>query len=93
MDTFQTYQKFIRTLFSKDEVIAFAFINPNGGNVEHAFYPESTAETREFFDGLTRLNETYNVYAGMNPFKPELAGQKSGRTKSNVAVEPRTSTL
>lgn len=89
MDTFQTYQKFIRTLFSKDEVIAFAFINPNGGNVEHAFYPESTAETREFFDGLTRLNETYNVYAGMNPFKPELAGQKSGRTKSNVAEVKR----
>ena len=89
MDTFQTYQKFIRTLFSKDEVIAFAFINPNGGNVEHAFYPESTAETREFFDGLTKLNGTYNVYAGMNPFKPELAGQKSGRTKSNVAEVKR----
>jgi AAA domain/RepB DNA-primase from phage plasmid len=89
MDTFQTYQKFIRTLFSKDEVIAFAFINPNGGNVEHAFYPESTAETIEFFDGLTKLNETYNVYAGMNPFKPELVGQKSGRTKSNVAAVKR----
>jgi hypothetical protein len=89
MDTFRTYQTFIRTLFAKDDVIAFAFINPNGGNVEHAFRSASSAETREFYDELTKLNETYNVYAGMNPFKAELAGQKSGRTKSNVAEVKR----
>jgi hypothetical protein len=89
MDTFQTYQTFLRTLFSKDEVIAFACINPKSGKVDHAFYPASKAETREFFNGLTKLNETYNVYAGMNPFKPELVGQKEGRTKKNVAAVKR----
>ncbi len=89
MDAFQTYQTFLRALFSKDEVIAFACINPKSGKVDHAFYPASKAETREFFNGLTKLNETYNVYAGMNPFKPELVGQKEGRTKKNVAAVKR----
>jgi AAA domain/RepB DNA-primase from phage plasmid len=88
MSTFQSYQEFIRALYAPSDVIAFAFID-HQGRVEHAFVPESVAETRNYFDKLTVLNQTFSIFAGMNPFKPELAGQKSGRTKSNVAEVKR----
>ena len=57
MDAFQSYQQFIDTLFAPNEVVALAFINPSGV-VQHSFVEASKANTREFFDALTKLNET-----------------------------------
>ena len=88
MDTFQTYQSFLRALYSPDDVVAFAFID-HQGRVEHAFVPESVAETNDYFDKLWVLNQTFSIFAGMNPFKPELVGQTKGRTKDNVAAVKR----
>ena len=88
MDAFQSYQQFIDTLFAPNEVVALAFINPSGV-VQHSFVEASKANTREFFDALTKLNENFNIYAAMNPFKPEMVGQSKGRTKDNVAEVKR----
>jgi hypothetical protein len=88
MDVFQSYQQFIDTLFAPNEVVALAFINPSGV-VQHSFVEASKANTREFFDALAKLNENFNIYAGMNPYKPELVGQSKGRTKDNVAEVKR----
>ena len=84
MSAFESYQQFVDTLFVPNEVVALAFINPNGV-VQHSFVEASKANTREFFDALTKLNESFNIYAAMNPFKPEMVGQSKGRTKDNVA--------
>jgi hypothetical protein len=88
MSAFESYQQFIDTLFTPDEVVALALINPNGV-VQHSFVEASKANTREFFDGLTKLNENFNIYAAMNPFKAEMVGQSKGRTKDNVAEVKR----
>src|SRR6266849_9027493 len=88
MDAFQTYQNFLRALYAPSDVVAFAFID-HQGRVEHAFVQESSAETNDYFDKLTLLNKTFSIFAGMNPFKPELVGQTRGRTKENVAVVKR----
>lgn len=88
MDAFQSYQQFINTLFAPNEVVALAFINPSGG-VQHSFVEASKTTTREFFDALAKLNENFNIYAGMNPYKSELVGQSKGRTKANVAEVKR----
>jgi len=88
MDAFQTYQNYFRALYAPDDVVALVFINPEG-SVQHTFVEASRAETREFFDKLVSLNQTFNIYAGMNPFKPELVGQSKGRTKDNVAEVKR----
>ena len=88
MSAFESYQQFIRALYAPNDVIGVAFINPKGA-VQHAFVEASKAESREYFDVLMSLNETFNIYAGMNPFKPELVGQSAGRTKDNVAAVKR----
>jgi hypothetical protein len=88
MSTFETYQKFLRALYAPSDVVAFAFINHKGG-VEHAFLPRIEAETEKYFDTLTKLNQVYSIFAGMNPFKSELVGEKKGRTKENVAEVKR----
>jgi hypothetical protein len=88
MDAFQSYQQFIDTLFAPNEVVALALINPSGV-VQHSFVEASKANTREFFDALTKLNENFNIYAAMNPFKPDMVGQSKGRTKDNVAEVKR----
>jgi hypothetical protein len=87
MSAFESYQQFIRALYAPNEVIGIAFISPKG--VQHAFVEASKAETKEYFDALVSLNENFNIYAGMNPFKPELLGQSVGRTKENVAAVKR----
>jgi hypothetical protein len=88
MSAFESYQQFIGTLFVSNEVVALALINPSGV-VQHSFVEASKANTREFFDALTKLNENFNIYAAMNPFKPEMVGQSKGRTKDNVAAVKR----
>jgi hypothetical protein len=88
MDAFQSYQQFFDTLFAPSEVVALAFINPNGV-VQHSFVEASKVNTQAFFDALAKLNENFNIYAGMNPYKPELVGQSKGRTKDNVAEVKR----
>ncbi len=88
MDAFQTYQNYLRALYAPDDVVALAFINPEG-SVQHTFVEASRAETREFFDKLISLNQTFNIYAGMNPFKSELVGQNAGRTKNNISTVKR----
>jgi hypothetical protein len=88
MNAFDSYQQFIDTLFAPREVVALALINPTGV-VQHSFVEASKANTREFFDALTKLNASFNIYAAMNPFKPELVGQTKGRTKDNVAAVKR----
>jgi hypothetical protein len=84
MDAFQSYEQFLHTLFEPSDVIALAFINPSGV-VQHSFLEASKANSRKFFDALTELNNDFNIYVAMNPFKPELVGQSKGRTKDNVA--------
>jgi KaiC/GvpD/RAD55 family RecA-like ATPase len=88
VNTFQTYQNFLRALYTPSDVVAFAFINHKGG-VEHAFIPRTEAETEKYFDTLTKLNQAYSIFVGMNPFKPELVGKTIGRTKDNVAAVKR----
>jgi hypothetical protein len=88
MSAFESYQQFIHALYAPNEVIGIAFISPKGG-VQHTFVEASKAETREYFDALVSLNETFSIYAGMNPFKSELIGQNVGRTKDNVAAVKR----
>jgi hypothetical protein len=88
MSAFQSYQQFINTLFVPNEVVALALINP-GGAVQHSFVEVSKANTKDFFDALTKLNENFNIYAAMNPFKPEMVGKSKGRTKDNVAEVKR----
>jgi AAA domain/RepB DNA-primase from phage plasmid len=85
VSAFQTFQNFFHALYSPDEVVALMFSNPDSGKVQHAFVPASTVTTKEFFQKLQTLNETLDVYTAMNPFKPEMVGQKKGRTKENVA--------
>jgi hypothetical protein len=89
MTAFESYQQFIHALYAPNDVIGIAFINPKSGAVQHTFVEASKAETREYFDALVSSNETFNIYAGMNPFKPELIGQNVGRTKDNVAAVKR----
>jgi hypothetical protein len=88
MSAFESYQQFIHALYAPDDVIGIAFID-HKGDVQHAFVPTTKAETREYFDTLTKLNQKYSIYAGMNPFKQELIGQTKGRTKENVAEVKR----
>jgi len=87
MSAFESYQQFIHALYAPNDVIGIAFINPK--SVQHTFVEASKAETKEYFDALVSLNENFNIYAGMNPFKPELIGQNVGRTKENVAEVKR----
>jgi DNA primase RepB-like protein/AAA domain-containing protein len=89
MSAFESYQQFIHALYAPNDVIGIAVINPKSGAVQHTFVEASKAETREYFDALVSLNENFNIYAGMNPFKPELIGQNVGRTKENVAAVKR----
>jgi hypothetical protein len=89
VSTFQTFQNFLHALYSPEEVVALMFSNPNSGKVQHTFVPASNVTTEDFFNKLNTLNETFNIYLGMNPFKPELAGQSEGRTKKNVAAVKR----
>jgi AAA domain/RepB DNA-primase from phage plasmid len=84
MSAFGIYEQFIDALYAPTDVMALAFIDPNG-KVQHNFVEASKARTKEYFDALTKLNETFNIYAAMNPFKPEMVGQSKGRTKDNVA--------
>lgn len=88
MSAFESYHQFIDTLFVPNEVVALALINASGV-VQHSFVEASKANTREFFDALTKLNENFNIYVAMNPFKPEMVGQSKGRTKDNVAEVKR----
>jgi len=89
MSAFQTFQSFFQALYSPNEVVALMFSSPDSGKVQHAFVPASSVTTEEFFHKLQTLNETFNIYVGMNPFRPELAGQNEGRTKKNVAEVKR----
>lgn len=88
MDAFQSYQEYMDVMFEPADVVALAFINPSGV-VQHSFVEASKTNTREFFDALTKLNENFNIYAAMNPFRPEMVGQTKGRTKDNVAEVKR----
>src|SRR5271155_494164 len=89
MSTFDSsYQPFFNALYEPTDVVGLAFIDVKGG-VQHSFVEASKANTKQFFDALTKLNETFNIYVGMNPFKPELIGQSVGRTKKNVAAVKR----
>jgi hypothetical protein len=89
VSAFQTYQNFFNALYSPEEVIALMFSDPDSNKVQHYFVPTSTVMTEEFFNKLAKLNETLNIYVGMNPYKPELIGQSEGRTKKNVAAVKR----
>jgi KaiC/GvpD/RAD55 family RecA-like ATPase len=89
VNTSQTFHNFFHALYSPNEVVALMFSNPNSGKVQHAFVPASNVTTETFFNKLKTLNETFNIYVSMNPFKPELVGQSEGRTKKNVAAVKR----
>src|SRR5204863_822109 len=89
VNAFETrYQPFFNALYEPTDVVSLMFSDLNG-SVQHSFMKASEANTREFFDTLVSLNENFNIYVGMNPFKPELVGQKKGRTKENVAAVKR----
>ncbi len=87
MNAFDQYKQYIETLFRPTDTVAFMYLGKVNGKDQtiHEFVPAARAETPEFFDGLNKLNATYNVYVAMNPFKPELRGKNVGRTKDNVA--------
>jgi hypothetical protein len=88
--SFQVFQPYIDTLFAPDDVTALALIDANNsGNVQHTFMLASQLRTEATYKRLVELNEQFNVYVAMNPFKPELIGQKTGRTKENVAAVKR----
>ena len=88
--SFQVFQPYIDTLFAPDDVTALALIDANNsGNVQHTFMLASQLRTEATYKALVKLNEQFNVYVAMNPFKPELIGQKMGRTKENVAAVKR----
>jgi hypothetical protein len=88
---FVEYQQFFDTLYEQpEEVTAFALINAqNSNDVRHIFLKAEQARTEKTFDALTKWNENYSIYLGVNPFKPELIGQTKGRVKLNVAEVKR----
>jgi hypothetical protein len=86
VSAYEQYQKFLQTLFSPTDVICFCAIHPTDkGRVLHNFVDATWATSENYFASLNKLNETYNVYVAMNPFKTELQGKGVGRTKENVA--------
>jgi hypothetical protein len=87
---FQDYQQFVGALFQPEDVTALALISAdNSNNVQHSFMPASQLATQTTYDALMKLDQTFNIYLAMNPFKSEMVGQKTGRTKKNVAAVKR----
>lgn len=84
--SFQLYQDFLRALFTFSDTISFAFIKEENGKKEiaHDFVQADRAFGHDYFNALQKVNETFNVYVGMNPFKSDLIGQNVGRKKENV---------
>jgi hypothetical protein len=89
VNALQSYQEYLDVLFAPTDVIAFTFIHSVTGKTQNVFVVASEARAEKYFTELTKLNENFNVFAGMNPFKPELVGQSVGRTKENVAAVKR----
>lgn len=89
MNALQSYQEYLDVLFSPTDVVAFTFIHSATGKAQNAFVVAAKARAEKYFTALTKLNETFNVFAGMNPFKAELVGHGMGRTKQNVAAIKR----
>ncbi len=83
MSTYEQYISFMQSLFSPDDTVCFSFIK-NDSPVKHIFAPAADAFKQKAFAALQEQNETYNVFVGMNPFKAELRGKETGRTKENV---------
>jgi hypothetical protein len=94
MTPYEQYQKFIKTLYAPTDVICFAGILPHGDSsgkpkVIHDFVDAAWAMSEGYFNWLSKANEAYSIYVGMNSYKPELKGQRIGRTKANVAEVKR----
>jgi hypothetical protein len=91
MNAFNQYKEFLKALFAPAETVCFAFIKDGDckKEIQHHFVLAEKALGAEYFQMLQGLNEQYNVYVGMNPFKAELRGKSTGRTKSNVAEVKR----
>ena len=87
MSDFNQYKQYINALFQPTDTIAFMFSGEVDGkkSIGHEFVPASEATTQKHFDRLNKLNAILNIYVAMNPYKPELVGQGTGRTKDNVA--------
>jgi hypothetical protein len=86
--SYQQYSDYMKSLFSPNDTVCFAFIR-EGHPTRHVFSPAEDAFTEKCFADLHDANKVYNVYVGMNPFKSELIGQNTGRTKDNVAKVKR----
>ncbi len=87
MSTFNQYQEFIQALFATGDTLSFMFNGEINGKKEtvHEFIPATRALTPGYYQKLQSLNAAFDIYVAMNPYKPELVGQGTGRTKSNVA--------
>jgi RepB DNA-primase from phage plasmid/AAA domain len=83
MSAYEQYTSFMQSLFSPEDTVCFALIKKDSP-VKHIFASASEAFTERAFEALQNQNEKYNVFVGMNPFKPELCGKETGRTKENV---------
>jgi hypothetical protein len=81
------YKTFMQALFAPSDTVCFTYIKE--GSVHQEFVRAENTFTPSCFKLLQDNNETFNVYVGMNPFKPELVGQSVGRTKDNVAEVKR----
>src|SRR5208337_4633208 len=79
-DSYIQYRDFMKALYVPDETVCLAALR-NGLSPKHLFVKGENAFTRKSFESLKAENETYDIYLAMNPFKPELIGEKTGRTK------------
>jgi hypothetical protein len=91
VSAFNQYTEFMQALFAPSDTVCFAFIKDSNGKKEvvHDFVPAERALTPEYFQTLQNVNAAYNTYVGMNPFRAEMQGQRTGRTKTNVAEVKR----
>jgi hypothetical protein len=80
----EDYQRFVSALFQPDDVICIMALK--GEKTLHEFVRVSDAIKPEYFNDLVQGNADHNIYIGMNAYSPELIGQTTGRTKSNVAA-------
>ena len=91
MTAFEQYRVYLETLFAPTDTVCFAFIGEANGKkaVSHEFIKAADACTEQNFLALQQTNKNYNIYVAMNPFKPELIGKDTGRTKANVETVKR----
>ena len=81
---YETYSKFISSLFGPDDNICFCKITPDK-KILHEYAKREKALSVPFFESLRQWNNDASVYFGLNPFNDSLIGtQGNGRSEANV---------